>query len=102
MELFESSPRLAARDGMEQEPYEFRSCPARIAKRSSSIPESKGKERAASRLSLKDARKNPHARLSWLQVKPASANGSPVTGSLFFAQQQRRSNKGAEFLFALR
>jgi|GEM_PF-5388387 hypothetical protein len=32
VELFESSPRLAARDGMEQEPYEFRSCPAGIAK----------------------------------------------------------------------
>src|SRR5690242_20939775 len=53
MELFESSPRLAARDGMEQEPYEFRSCPASIALRSSSIPGSKGKERAASRLSLR-------------------------------------------------
>jgi len=31
----ESSPRLAARDGMEQEPYEFRIRPAK--------PESKGK-----------------------------------------------------------
>jgi len=35
LEKHESSPRPAARDGMEQEPYEFRSCPAK--------PESKGK-----------------------------------------------------------
>src|SRR5215475_942591 len=89
MELFESSPRLAARDGMEQEPYEFRSCPARIAKRSSSIPESKGKERAASRLSLKDARKNPHARLSWLQEKLASANGSQCNPQFAFRAAMR-------------
>jgi len=53
MELFESSPRLAARDGMEQEPYEFRRSPARIACDSHRAPESKGKERAASRLSLR-------------------------------------------------
>jgi hypothetical protein len=50
---------------MEQEPYEFRSCPARIAKAIQLNPESKGKERAGlGRLSLKDARKNPHASLS--------------------------------------
>jgi hypothetical protein len=28
LEKHESSPRLAARDGMEQEPYEFWICPA--------------------------------------------------------------------------
>jgi len=54
---------------MEQEPYEFRRSPAGIASDSHRAPESKGKERAALRLSLKDARKNPHARLSWLQEK---------------------------------
>jgi len=63
VELVESSPRLAARDGMEQEPYEF-GRPSADRLRSSPFPESKGKERAALRLSLKDARKNPHARLS--------------------------------------
>ena len=35
LEKHESSPRLAARDGMEQEPYEFWICPAN--------PESEGK-----------------------------------------------------------
>src|SRR5260370_31372373 len=37
LEKHESSPRLAARDGMEQEPYEFRIRPAK--------PESQGKAR---------------------------------------------------------
>src|SRR6266481_7588810 len=55
LEKHESSPRLAARDGMEQEPYEFWICPAK--------PESKGKASAAFVAARKDDRNIPNTRL---------------------------------------